>query len=158
MNEQVKKTTETNVVNHPTKENRTIHPQSFKLADGCFVRYSIFPDHGTTLKEMLKPSYWSHIASKLRTMDRLNVASADGTWIAELYVHRADTTTAKVSVLSEYKFDADVETSSDGDLESGWKGPVNGWCVWRKSDDVYVAKNLPDKKAGLMYVANNTQG
>ena len=58
-------------------------------------------------------SIWSHIASRLRPTDRVEVHAEDGSWFAELYVRDAGHLHATLVPLRVFEFDDD-RTASRG--------------------------------------------
>ena len=108
-----------------------ILPKDIKQADFNRTVHAAQPEPGTTLDEMLKPEYWSHIAKTLKQGDRIEVQDSGHSWFAELYVRSVTATDAKVTVLRHVVFDK--PGLADADYEVKARGGA-GWSVIRKSD------------------------
>lgn len=137
------------------KKDRKLHASRFGLAEHKRRIFSIVPEHGTEFEEVLKPSFWSHIAVNLRISDRIEVLAEDGSYFAELIVRDAGNLFASVGVLR--KIDLDPVNSGEGSdgHEVAWKGPHRKFAVIRKSDDAIVKDGFDAKPAALAWLAGN---
>lgn len=83
-----------------THGHKIIEPQ-FNLAEQRRVVWMAEPADGVTVADMLKPIYWTHVASKLTKGARIEAVSHDGTWFAEFYVKSANKVEAYVTLMRE---------------------------------------------------------
>lgn len=77
---------------------KIINPQ-FKPAEFCRTIWHATSEPGTTIEDVLKSGYWTHVAAKLRKGDRIEVETADGEWLAELHVRSANKIEAFVTLM-----------------------------------------------------------
>lgn len=137
------------------KKDRKLHGSRFGLAEHKRRIWSIVPEHGTEFDEILKPSYWAHVAKQLRITDRIEVHAEDGCYFAELIVRDAGNLFASVGVLRKI----DLDTVKSGNAEAGydvaWKGPHRKFAVIRLSDDAIVKDGFDAKPAALAWLAGN---
>ncbi len=107
-------------------------PKDLKQADFVRTVWVAQPEHGTTLEEMLKPEYWSHVAKELKLPGgRIEVMPTGGEWFAELYIRSVGSQDVKVALLRHVAFDAPAKQDDDYEVRS--RGGA-GWSVLRKSD------------------------
>lgn len=122
-------------------------------ADYARVIWRITPDPGTTPEDVLVPSYYTHIAKQLKPGARIEVAPADGTWLAELYVRSADGNSARVALLALYQFNG--EQPSTEQYEVKHRGP-RGWSVVLISDKKAVFENGVAKEDAEKWVTDQS--
>ena len=123
-------------------------------------------EHGITKDDILNPSYWGHVANRLRPKDRIEIQNEDDSFFAELLVISSDKTWAKV-VLLKYvdlnqsateitKDQADQVTSAYAVI---WRGPKK-YSVVRKSDRAVMQEGMHSKEDAESWLAVHlkTQG
>lgn len=104
---------------------------SLKQAEYTRTVYTAKPEPGTTLDEMLKPEYWSHVAKNLMPGTKIEVTSSDSEWYAELLVRSASGTEANVALLHHVEFSTPSETTEEVEIKHRGRA---GWSAVRKSD------------------------
>lgn len=120
------------------QEKKTMVPlTSSRLKEADYARrvWRIRPEHGVTLKDVIDPAFWSHVAASLRPFDKIEVLADDGSYYAELLVINCGRLWAKVEVLGGKEFDKFKPEAEDADFRVEWKGGAK-WCVIRLSDKV----------------------
>lgn len=115
-----------------------------RLKQAEYVRtpYRAEPEAGTAFETVLKPEYWSHVASKLRPGDKIEIMPEDMAWYAELLVVDCTALSARVAILLP---PLDLDVSSEPTIavdshEVKWKGPQMKFVVIRKSDGAIVSR------------------
>lgn len=90
-----------------------------KLAQAEFQRviYSVTPELGTTILDVLDPKYWVHVAAQLRPRCRIEVLAEDNSWFAELLVASADKTWASVALLRYVDLSGKPKEVGEGNTE-----------------------------------------
>lgn len=107
-------------------------------------------------EDLLKPEFWSLIASRLRPYARLEVRREDGTMMWDVLVTACERVWAKVQILHEYKLGAqDIDLGDTDPFETKWCGPSAKWRVIRKSDGKVLAEGLENKDAVNTWVTEN---
>ena len=117
------------------KAGPVLMPERIGLAEDKRHDWVVDAEFGTTLEQVLEPSYWSHMASQMVPGDHIEVRAEDFSWVAYLIVHYSERTYAKV-VLDRI---VRIESSSEAPAVSlkhktEWKGPHHKWVVIRISD------------------------
>jgi hypothetical protein len=100
--------------------------------------YFVVPETGTPFADVLKPEYWTHVAGKLKSLDRIEVFPEEGTYFAELLVVYAGNNTVRVRELSCVEFGESESQEEKSDYEIKWSGPIARWRITRKSDNVVL--------------------
>ena len=126
--------------------------QHSRIKPADFVRtvYRVNAEHGTTVEDLQRPEYWSHVSAQLKVGDIVEVAAEDNAFFAVFLVVAATQQFAKVELLSEKVMEArkpkdDLEEHPD--YERRWMGPRGKFSIFRRVDNVEMAKELPDKAA-----------
>lgn len=121
-------------------------------------------DKGVEPKAVLQPSFWAHVAGRLKIGDRIEVTAADGSWLYELIVRSKPAgraTEATVIPLNFHDLNAlDVETRAalvGVEYEHAWKGPTLKHCVIRLADKAIVVDKLDTKDQALDWIRNPPQ-
>ena len=132
-----------------------LSPSRFKEFGAEYNRnvHWMVPEVGTPLDALLDPTYWAHVSRFLKPLDRIEVASEDGAWWAELIVISSGKLYANVQLLRKY----DLKQFTPGAMETipagyhvKYRGPLQKWCVLR-DEITRDGKVIPQKdvlKAG----------
>tara|TARA_R110002074_G_C12558458_1_gene667619 strand:- start:17676 stop:18137 length:462 start_codon:yes stop_codon:yes gene_type:complete len=140
------------------KGPRPIHPTRFRQAEGAFNIWSVVPDEGTSLDDVMTPDYWAHNAHLMRPNDRILVDAEDGSWTATLFVRSVTRLSALVALISKTEFAAVDASSVEDDFIAKWKGPINKWSVVKASDHAAILQNgFEAKDDALKYIADNAK-
>lgn len=98
-------------------------------------------EQGTAWERVLEPSYWAHVARKIRPGDIIEVVEEGLAFIGKLMVK--STGNVEVGVIAlEYIDLREAPQSKDAASEAfevGWKGPHLKWIVMRRSDKAVVS-------------------
>lgn len=86
---------------------------------------------GTSPEELLKPTFWSHVALKLRPGDLIEAVAEDLAWFATLYVRSARRLDAAVSVIQFAKMDAPDVSSVAAEYRVEFRGVKAKWSILR---------------------------
>lgn len=140
------------------KGPRPIHPTRFRQAEGAFNVWSVIPEEGTSLEDVMKAEYWSHNAHLMRPNDRIHVDAEDGSWVATLFVRSVTRLSANVALISKTEFAAVDVSSVEEDFIAKWKGPINKWSVVKSSDHAAILQHGFDTKDdALKFIADNAK-
>lgn len=131
----------------------------FGLAEFKRQIFVVQVDSATTLEDLLKVSYWAHVAAKLHVGDRIEVLSEDYTEFTELQVLDCDRNWARVGVLRSVKMGKRQETSKDKteDFQGkehyvDWGGQQQKARVIRKEDKVVIKDGFASKNDAKEYM------
>lgn len=130
-------------------ESRKLIVPRFKNAEFERVIYQACPENGVTFEDVCQPEFWSHVAEKLKPMDRIEVLAEDGSYFAELLVVDAGRLFAKVAVLRFVEL-ASLDVPEDlastlAEFKVEFKGPTLKHCVIRQSDKQVVQEGIQRK-------------
>lgn len=134
---------------------RTANPSRIPLAEQVRHEWSIMVPPGTTIKDVLRPGFWTHHSPRLSPWDKIEVRTEDGTWYAELLVMATDRSWARVHKLAYHSLTtADVSQSQASEEEIGLaleglkvvhRGRDYKWSVVRREDNAVLREKLTTK-------------
>jgi hypothetical protein len=138
---------------------RKLHPLRFKAAEQARTTYSIVPEDGTPYADLFKPVYWSHIASRLRPGDRIEVTAEDMSYVAELMVLAAERQAASVVELrkNEIAPQATLLPSVEAAYRIEFKGPHLKWCVIRIADQHRIREQCDSRALAYEWLASHSK-
>lgn len=124
----------------------------------CWI---VTADNGVSPTDLLQPSFWDRVSSRLRPGDRIRVDAVDASWLAELLVRTASRTEAKVVMLNFHdlnKLDKAAKELNEADpIEVVYKGPTLRYCVVRKSDNARLVEKLETREQAMDWIKNPPQ-
>ena len=128
----------------------------FKLTEHVFNTYHVAVDAGVTVKQLLDPLAWTHVARRLRHFDELIVNPDDGSYRAHLQVRRVGNTHAHVVVLNVVEFGGEetVEADASG-FEVRHMGAHNKHSVMRLRDKTVMQAGFATKEEAHAWLAGN---
>jgi hypothetical protein len=137
-------------------EVKKLEPARFKGAEYERTAYVCTVENHVTREDLTEPSYWSHVAPKLRPWDKIEVRRDDGTYYAELIVLSSARTWAKVYVSAWHNLTStDIsQTEAEGnDLEFDLKymGPHRRFAIIRKSDGAVIKDSIQTRDEAEFY-------
>ena len=117
--------------------------------------FSVVPEFGTKLEDMLKPEYWAHTGAKLHPTDRIEVIAEDNTWFAELFVVSCARNWAKVTTL---RFVELAESTPDEtpaiEYKINWGGQNVKHRVVRLSDNATIKDGFASAAEAKKWLAD----
>jgi len=122
-----------------------------RMTAGEYARtiWVVTVEQGITIPVMEDPSFWAHVAEKLRPWDRIEVRADDGTFFAEFIVIAAERAHARVHKLLYIPLM--LPDGTDEEFDSGyqlkWRGPFHLWSVIRKSDHSVIKDGMQKDEA-----------
>lgn len=136
---------------------RKIHPSRFREAEVSRNVWVVVPEHDTSFEDLLQPSYWAHIAEKVRPTDRIEVYAEDGSYFAELIVRTSTRLSVSVALLRKVDLETQIEMSSDDGFEVKWRGPYMKHSVIRSKDGASVQTGFDTKEAAIVWLGQNAR-
>lgn len=126
--------------------SKQLSPISLQLAEYAKSHYVVTVDHAIDDKDICNPSFWAHVAQKLKQFDTVELRSEDGSFWAQYLVIAADRVWAKVLKLHYVDLDkVQADTKFDGDLidqyEIKW-AKNSKWSVIRREDRALMVEKL----------------
>lgn len=141
------------VKSEPAKKNFVFGPNDLDTEAKHIFRFHVFVADGVEFKQLLDPSAWLHIASRLRPMSRISVTSETNRYIGELVVISNGQNWAKVEEVFYREFGELESPDSNGQYEVKWISNRYKFGVRRISDGEWMIKDLPDMAAANVALA-----
>lgn len=131
-------------------------PTRLSLAEHATVVYHHTVEFGTTLEDVLKPAYWTHVAAHMRPGHRIEVMSPTIDWWAMLIVRAATKIEAAVAVIEHKSFTAPaVAAAPEQPYEVKWRGPTAKWSIVRKADGGIVKDQIASQDEANRWLLNH---
>lgn len=137
----------------PSVSRRKIHPSRFKLAEQVVNTHCIVVEEGVPFDAMKEPSYWSHIANRLRPGDEIKVRTDDGAYAATLYVKEVAHQAARVVPVWYVSLSEVDVLPADTEYEVRYAGPIHKHRVIRKKDNAIIESGIDSKVAAYAAMA-----
>ena len=135
------------------RRNLMLDPQRIQNAEYLRRDWVCTAEEGTTVDDILAPSYWCHIASQMGIYDRIEVRIDTGEFMLELLVKEVGRNWAQVVILHEHDLTSKVDAEAVTDAyEAKFKGSLLKWCVIRKQDNQILQDKLEGKPAALAWI------
>lgn len=140
----------------PTDRKSLANPQRMQLAEQWRQDWVVNAEEGTTVDDVLNPTYWASVATQFQVFDKIEVRLETGEWILELIVMSVGRTHATVYLAKRYDLkelaDPGVQQDFPKAFEITWRGIQRKFCVKRIADDTYVQESLPTKEAAQVWL------
>lgn len=115
--------------------------------------WEVFPETGATLDDVLEPTWWGHVVSRLKAGDYVTVRPVDFAFWAHLLVVSTTPTTATVVVLQSKDIGkVEPSTSALSGYSVGYGGPHHKWRIMHGSE-VYE-KGFESEQAAMKRLAS----
>lgn len=125
------------------KGSPVLMPERFGLAESKRHDWVVDAEFGTTIDQVLEPSYWGHVAPQMVPGDHVEVRAEDFSWVAYLVVHFAERTFAKMVLDRVLRIENSTEIPSVSIKHKvEWKGPHLKFVVIRIADSQILEKNF----------------
>jgi hypothetical protein len=138
------------VVAAPTPEKKkappVLMPGRMGLAEEKRNEHIVDVPVGVSLEECLDPAFWAHEAPQLQPLDKIELRSEDGSWIAIAYVRFCERNYALLVL------DRVINMSGERSAPAAsikhrveWKTTQLRYCVIRNSDDKVLQSGMRSK-------------
>lgn len=127
--------------------------------------WSVTPDAGAKLEEVLAPHYWVHVNKMLRVRDHIEVMPNDQAWYAELIVRSVGPAGPVLAILNHVEFTnakeapkakkAEKQEDDDGSPYVVKFGGADKWRVIRKIDNEVMSKGHANREEAEKWMAQN---
>ncbi len=118
------------------------------------LEYALHVEKGHTIEDILKPSYWQHVASILKPMAKIAAMADDKSFYCELIVFEVGTGYAQVELFGEPIRITDLTKlrAPALDFEVFDGGLHLSWCVRMKSTGAIKKDSLPTEDAARAWL------
>lgn len=113
--------------------------------------YLSVPPH-LSPEDLLDPSFWAIVATRMKPNQRVTVDSEDHSWTAEYFVLDASRTAARVALLNVVDIAAAKKSGAPGPQKGEtytikWLSPTARYQIIRDRDSEEMARNLSKEEA-----------
>lgn len=134
---------------------------SFRKEQACST-YTIYPQPGDTVEDVLDPSYFAHVAKKLPQGTRIEfVFLGEDPRFLDTLVAASGEQWVKLKVITNVSFAAEAQEAlglsyleKEGSYRVMYHGPMLKWCVQRVKDQAIIRKELEDEAAANKWLEN----
>lgn len=140
---------------------RAVKSNADRLKQAQFERnvFVLYVENHVTLADVLKPIFWTHIATKLKPKDRIEVEPDNATWFAEFRVLAAASNWAKVIPLRIQQLDGEpVVATALEEYYVKWASQTLKHQVHRRADKAVVASKFDTSEQAMEWIANKQSG
>lgn len=116
--------------------------------------YFVTADEGTTIDDVMRPTYWAHVCRQLMPMHEVKVMCADGSWWAHLLVRSVGTTQATMFKLDHRELNDMTVVQSESPFIAKYRGPTHMHCVVRKDNGAVEKTNFNTADEARMWIEN----
>jgi len=114
--------------------------------------WQVKPAIKATIKDLLEPSYWAHVAKRMKAGDRIEAIPDDRHYYAEFFVLAASTNWVKLVLMREVELVKDNETTAT----EGFVVEFAGNHRWRvRQGDEILTKGHDDKPAATKWLTEH---
>lgn len=114
------------------------------------------PEQGVTLETLKEPSFWAHVAGKLKMGDRIEVLADDMSYFAEFIVLAATRTEAAVKLLRHVELSQEVRLAENLQTHKvEWSGRHTKWRVIRKSDKAVIKSGFESQQLAANWLSDH---
>jgi len=111
------------------------------------------PEPGTKPEDLTEPEFWTHVSRKLQQGDFIEVVSAEGDWLAKLYV-RSASASGVITHLFPVEYIGRKPQNISDDYTIGLAGR-NKWRVIRNSDRAEMVNKLDTREIAEAWLVNH---
>jgi len=135
-----------------TEKKAVKRPTNIEESTYARTVWQVKPEIAATVKDLLDPDYWAHVARRFRAGDRVEAIPDDRHYYAEFFVLAASTNWAKLILLREVTLIEDNEKTVTDGFSIGFGG-AHKWRVTR--GDEILSKGHDDKDSAAKWLADN---
>ena len=138
---------------------RKLNEVDFSLTESVQMFITVTPPVGTTREDMLTPSFWTHVARRMKPMSEVRAMPRDGNWYGVYLVIYADQSHARVKELSFHDLDSVADPSVEADQYFvKFISPPVRYGVIRKSDNHVMKDRFQTRESALDWKHQNLPG
>lgn len=129
-----------------------------RFKEAAYARnvFAATPPAGTTLEEVLVPSYWTHITRQLHVGDRIEVTPEDNTWFAVLFVTNIVGNDATVVPVLNTPLVEQAPADTPGNwYKVTWRGTTHKHSVVRIADNEIMKEGFASKAEAVKWAEVN---
>lgn len=131
-----------------TKRELILQPERCNLAEQRRQDWVVDAEEGTSIDDIMKPVYWSHLAQHFVPYDHVEVRLETGEWIAELIVTQVGRNWAQMFMANIHDLvGKKPETSGTSETHKVvYKGPHKKHCILRVVDGALIKEGISSSK------------
>ena len=111
----------------------------------------------TPVESVFDPSFWAHVAERMRPYDIVVVAVDDEAWFLQAIVRSTMPQSVFLKALPGYPMplEESLDMTFADQYEVKWRGPHALWSVMRLSDNKPVAEKMQSREAAHRWLTQN---
>lgn len=138
------------------KRDVKLQPGKMEEAEYVQQQWIVNAEPGHTLRDVMEPTYWFHVARDIKPYAHIEVRDGEGKWIAFLIVINSGTNWASCVLDRQIDLAATAEEPPEAQLFSvKWRGPQAKFGVLRNADGKVLQDGFPDKASAYAWGAMN---
>lgn len=128
------------------KKSTQLNPSRMKQGEYERTVWVATVEQGVGREDLKDPSFWAHVANKLRPWDKLEVRADDGTFYSEYLILACDRAWAQVHELMYASLTtSDISLTQADTLQLKFRGPHLKWSVIRTADGAVLKEQCQTK-------------
>lgn len=128
------------------KRDLILAPARMNLAEQWRQDWVVNAEKGTLVDDVMRPSYWAHMAEQMQPLDDVEVRLETGEWVLELKVLAVGRNFAQVYLKHRYDLvDATRPDAPQAQHRVDYLGPQRKHVVIRNSDSAAIKEGFSKK-------------
>ena len=141
----------------PIRKHFTVPERDLDLKATHILEYHVFAPEGSEIEDFSSSDCWAHVAYRFTPLTEIRITEKTGKWIALLTVVSCNRNSAVTEVVWHKNIAVNTSMASTDNFEVKWINHQEKYGVLRKSDNVWVAKNLPTATEASVALSNEMQ-
>lgn len=138
------------------KRPAALTPGRIRPAEAVYRSHFVLVEAGTDRATIFEPTFWAHVAAKLRPLDRLEIMDDEGSWLTMLIVRAVGRQEAVVTELwSANLSGAAAATHVSVEFEAKWRGHKYKWSAVRLSDKAVMREDMETREEAEAYIRSH---
>ena len=135
-------------------EEKTAVKKPTNIEEAAYERtvWQVKPELKATVKDLLNPDYWAHVAKRMKAGDRIEAVPDDRHYFAEFFVLAASTNWVKLVLMREVIIIKDNDKTVTDGFTVAFAG-AHKWRVTRGKE--ILSKDHDDKASASAWLAEN---
>lgn len=140
-----------------SENNRILLPGRMRPAEAMWRTHAVLVESGTDPSVILEPGFWSHVAGKLRPLDRIEAMDDAGIWVSLLIVRACSANEAVVAPIwtVELRSAAELSAPAEAAFRPLWRGHKHKWAVMQ--GDVVLREGMQSREEAETWIKSHTK-
>jgi len=140
----------------PEPERRVrLQGMDLQLKETTQNAYTAEPPAGTSREDVMDPSFWMHVATRLRPKTEVTVLPQDGAFYMKVFVRYADRTSARIHELDYQELQIVTAEEVENRLFDIGFNSGNLFFVYRKADSAVLQAKFQAKEEAAAWMSEH---